>query len=229
MKLTISQEGSSPITITVPNEVKREKYIVTTEAWEQETVKTGNIIDDIFASVSRESDPNVSAEGMPRLSNIKPFAVHPGKVMNRQVFVKTVDDYMRGQGKNIEKIKSYISAKGWENVGMAGLSKVPTLWTGWFKDFGFKSGLTLSNARKQMFEKEYDGLKILFVHTDNSNNSLTSKISDLRAFKDAVRGYLILSKPGSDKFFCKTITPIIRLDRADGGKSNYQTDVNVNK
>ena len=39
MKLTISQEGSSPITITVPNGVKQEKYMVTTEAWEQETVK----------------------------------------------------------------------------------------------------------------------------------------------------------------------------------------------
>ena len=228
MKLTISQEGSNPITITVPEQTT--KYTVSTESWPQEQpVTTGNIIDDIFASVSRESDPNMSAEGMPRLSGIKPVTLNAGRSMNRQVFIKTVDEYMKGQGKNIEKIKSYISAKGWENVGMAGLSKVPTLWTGWFKDFGFTSGLTLSNARKQMFEKEYDGLKILFVHTDNSNNSLISKVQDLRSFKDAVRGYLILSKPGSDKFFCKTITPIIRLDRADGGKSNYQTDVNVNK
>ena len=68
MKLTISQEGSSPITITVPNGVKQEKYMVTTEAWEQETVKTGNIIDDIFASVSRESDPNVKAQYLTKFS-----------------------------------------------------------------------------------------------------------------------------------------------------------------
>ena len=243
-KITISKEGITPLNILVDDagNVKsveaagqcvysEESYDVT---FEDALISTEsdfanlNTVDRVFAEIARESgNPALSTESMPRMSGIKPFSFTSGRDMNRQVFIKTLDEYLKGQKPTIEKIKHYLTAKGWEDQGIAGLSKVPTCITQWFKAFGWKGTISLANARKSIIEKEVDGLKFVFVHTDNSDDSAVAKLTDLRSFKDKMVGYLILSKPGSEKFFCKQVTPIIRIDRKDNGKSRYETSISA--
>ena len=243
-KITISKEGSAPLDILVDDagnvksvesagqciyseesyEVSFEDALISTES----DFANLNTVDRVFAEIARESgNPALSTESMPRMSGIKPFSFTSGRDMNRQVFIKTLDEYLKGQKPTIEKIKHYLTAKGWEDQGVAGLSKVPTCITQWFKTFGWKGAISLANARKSIIEKEVDGLKFVFVHTDNGNDSAIAKLQDFRSFKDKMVGYLILSKPGSEKFFCKQVTPIIRIDRKDNGKSRFETNISA--
>ena len=237
-KITISQEGSAPITISVGEDNPvTEKHTISCEAWETEIDKPDcsdikNPVDRAFAECLSLESANMSVESMPRLSSIKPISITGRRSFSRNVFAESIDKYMEGQSDTVNKIKSYISKKGWTNVGIAGLNKVPTLITYIFKTGGlgsWKDNFDLANARKCMFEKEYNGLKIVWIHTDKTNNSAKAKQNDTRAAKDAIRGFLVLSKPGSTRFFTKVLTPIIRINSENNGASNYSTSIDVNK
>ena len=243
-KITISKEGISPLDIYVDgkNQIQsvessgkvmfsKEAYEISTEEGsisEEADLSKLNAVDRVFAEMAREShNPALSTEAaMPRLSGIKPFSFFAGRSMSRNVFTTTVDEYLKGQQSSIAKIKDYIAKQGWVDEGIAGLSKVPTIVTQMFKIFGL-ANITLASSRKNIIEKEVNGLKIVFIHTDNSNDSAINKTLDFRARKDKMVGYLILSKRGSDKFFCKRITPTINVQRKDNGKSRHNIEVSA--
>lgn len=242
-KITISKEGITPLNILVDDagNVKsveaagqcvysEESYEVTFEdalVSAESDFANLNTVDRVFAEIARESgNPALSTEStMPRLSGIKPFAFFAGRSMSRNVFTSTVDEYLKGQKSSIAKVKDYITKMGWEDQGIAGLSKVPTIATQ-YKAFSTVN-LTLTSSRKNIIEKEVDGLKIVFIHTDKSNDSAVNKALDIRSVKDTMVGYLILSKPGSEKFFCKQITPVINIQRKDNGKSRFNVEVSA--
>ena len=250
-KITISKEGCSPIDILVDNDgavktvesagncVYSDEGTVTisteepTESRESIDLSSMSTVDRVFAEMTRESfDPSRSEEAVPRLSGIKPVAILRKRSMSKQVFVGAIDTYLSGQKPQINKIKEYLNKKGWVNLGLAGLSREPTLFTDVFKVFGGNTtSRSIRNPRDHLIEKEVDGLKIVFVFTDNNDNSEYAKKHDIRSAKNKMVGHLILTKEKNDKkniFFCKQITPIILVDSESDGKSQYSTDINVN-
>lgn len=246
-KITISKEGYSPIDILVDNDgavktvesagncVYSDEGTVTISTEDTKTVESVDLssmstVDKLFAEMTRESsDPSRSEEAMPRLSGIKPVAILRKRSMSKQVFAGAIDTYLSGQKPQINKIKEYLNKKGWVNLGLAGLSREPTLFTDVFKVFGGNTtSRSIRNPRDHLIEKEVDGLKIVFVFTDNNDNSEYAKKHDIRSAKNRMVGHLILSKETNPMFFCKQITPIILIDSDSDGKSQYNTDININ-
>lgn len=220
MKITIQQKGQESVTLDLSEAKSEERYELSSES----------IYSDIILSTEAIT-PEMGLESMPRLSNIKPiYFVNPSKSMTSSRLVTSLDKYMASQKENIDKIKKYIENKKWTNVGMDGLSKNPTLWTSLFKVFGngYAQNAILQNSRKNVIEKTYDGLKVVWLYHDNSNDSERNKIKDKRAINDQVIGFIVLSKQNSDYYFTKQITPrlILKPSEIGSGKSNYTDNRN---
>lgn len=222
MKITILQKGQESVTLDLDQMTSEERYELSSES----------IYSDAIFSTEAIT-PDMGLESMPRLSGIKPihfFLHNPSKEMTSSRLVTSLDKYMAAQKENVNRIKEYLEKKKWVNVGMDGLSKNPTLWTSLFKVFGngyFQNSI-LQNSRKNVIEKTYDGLKVVWLYHDNSNDSLKNKIKDKRTINDQVIGFLVLSKPNSENYFTKQITPRLILKPAEvgSGKSKYQDDRN---
>lgn len=237
-KIVISREGINPISISVDNdghlkgvesagvELAANVELTTDENAIKDTESLHNnsdmtVTDKVFAECFsvESSDPGRSEEAMPRLSGIKPVAFFSRNRMNRNIYIESVDKYMEGQAGNIEKVKAYLEKKKWTNLGVGGLSRIPTIITSMFKVFGQEEAM--QSSRKQIFEKEYNGLKVVWIYTDNSNASQNAIREDIRSAKDSMVGYLILTtNVDGETFFSKQLTPIIRINRADNGMAN---------
>jgi len=189
----------------------------------------------------------VSAEGFPRLPGAKigfgiiskVKAQYTGSGAKRSVIAKSLDAYLNSEPvkASLKKIKEYCDKKHWGIVGIDGLQKSPTLWTSMFKAlYGGSLSPIINNVRKNIFEKTVDGIKIVIIYTDNSDNSAAAKLNDKRSARDWAVCHLVLAKNdgAASKYFTKQISNKLLLNESDkegqnNRTSNYATNVNLNK
>ena len=162
-----------------------------------------------------EEGLDTSEEAFPRLGQISPgpHLIRSERYMSSKRVYSSLDACINGADfKNlIQDIKTYCENKGWIIGGEGDISKVPTLWTDWFKQFGSRRIKDFEDARKSIVPKKIDGVEVLFVKTTDLGDS---KLDTVRKNDTYIGHVILMKKEGDGTFFQKQITPTIIVSTA---------------
>ena len=217
MKITISREGSSPISIDVPEKsVESRTELIDTPELNPEVAREAaladlSVVDRLFAECARESaDPARSEEGFPRYNSI--LSLTGTKMVSGVNHFKTDEKF-----KDVcKRIKEYCAAKNWEIVKEADSTQLKTLWTTII-------GKDTSDYRRPSAKSEtwitVEGVPVCFLEFDEYRNQYDANGNYMGQYHvHYISAHVFLKKPGANRIFSKCVITKAKMG-TDKGRS----------